>query len=159
MAGWDGYQCLNCGRPLVECFRDGCLGSSPGPAKSGLWFDYATGKWEAPQASVSDLGEGTSNLSSSSRESTPEADPVAQTLGLLPKSTHGPNLIKFLAQKTERTAKIKDITKHIYKSINKSTLAKARRLVRRNVQYLEDRNAPLRIVWDKKTSQAGLIGR
>jgi hypothetical protein len=112
---------------------------------------------EAPQAAVNEPGDVMFNPSPPSRESTPEADPLAQTLDLIPKSTHGSNLIKFLAEKPNRTAKLKDACKHVYKSIAKPTLAKARRLIDRNAKCLEGRNAPLRIVRNSET--VSLIGR
>ena len=114
---------------------------------------------EAPQAPLSDPADGTAKASPPSRESTPQGDPLTQTLALIPLSTHGPNLIKFLAQKTERTARVEHICKHIYKSIDKPTLAKARRLIGRNAECLEKRDAPLRIAWDKKTGEVRLIDR
>jgi len=88
-----------------------------------------------------------------------KTDPLTQTLDLIPLGTHGPNLIKFLFGKPNRTAKVKEICKHIYKAIDKSSLANARRLIGRNVHYLEDRDAPLRIAWDQKISQVRLIDR
>jgi len=105
------------------------------------------------------LGESTPQGKGKPHEVNKKADALTRTLDLIPLSTHGPNLINFLAQKTERTAKVKDICKHIYMSTDKPTLAKARRLIDRNVQYLEERDAPLRIVRDKKTSEVRLIDR
>jgi len=129
------------------------------------------GQPEAPPASVSDpVGRTANHLPPPSREDAPQgkgkppgvnekADALTQTLDLIPLSTHGSNLIKFLAQMTKRTAKVKDLCKHIYKSIDKPTLAKACRLIDRNAEYLEKRDAPLRIVRDKNTREVRLIDR
>jgi hypothetical protein len=87
----------------------------------------------------------------------PEADPLTQTLGMLPRSSLAPNLVKFLAGKPGRTATLKEVCKHIYKTANKGTLAKTRLLVDRNSETLEKRGAPLRLTRDPETNIVSLI--
>jgi hypothetical protein len=87
------------------------------------------------------------------------ADPLAETLALTPRSTHKPYLIKFVAGKTGRTANLKDIYKHIYKSTDKVSLAKARLLIKRTHIFLEGKDAPLRILVDEETARVKLIDR
>jgi hypothetical protein len=113
----------------------------------------------APQASVSDPGERTSNLSPPSREDPPEADPLTETLDLIPKSTLAPNLVSFLHGQPARTAKLRSVCKHIYKAIDKGSLAKARRLIDRTAVIFQVRNAPLRLDRNRDTDMVTLIDR
>ena len=90
---------------------------------------------------------------------TAPADPLSETLDLIPRSTHAINLIKFVAAKSGRTATLKDICKHIYKSTAKPNLAKTRLLIRRTGISLDRKNAPLRIFSDRETRAVELIDR
>ena len=82
---------------------------------------------------------------------------IEETIELIPNATHAPNLIKFLGEK--KSASQRDVSRHIYKSEDKSSLAKSRLLVKRTAQKLEQDNAPLRITHDKKWREIKLIRR
>jgi hypothetical protein len=73
------------------------------------------------------------------------SNPLDQTLDLIPRSTLMSNLIKFLADKPARTAKLRDICTDIYKSKTKTDLRNTGTLIRRTTRILEQRNAPLRL--------------
>jgi hypothetical protein len=84
------------------------------------------------------------------------ANPLTETLDLIPRSTHLPTVIRFLAERTGRRAKLRDISKRVYKAVDKGSLAKTRKLITRNVPLLERRNTPLRLLWDNETKVASL---
>ncbi len=86
-------------------------------------------------------------------------DPLTETLDLIHRSTHGLNLVKWLSEKPGRKAKLKDVCKHIYKSSDKTSLAKTRLLIKRTRPTLERKDTPLRILWTKNPDEIKLIDR
>ncbi|MGP0068625.1 MAG: hypothetical protein ACLQGP_34120 [Isosphaeraceae bacterium] len=80
-----------------------------------------------------------------------------ETLALIPRATHTPNLVRFLLSRETKRANLNEICKHIYKSVDKGTLAKARLLIKRAMATLDYRNAPLRIVRDEKNREIKVI--
>jgi hypothetical protein len=86
-------------------------------------------------------------------------DPLQETLDLIPRSTLGASLVKYLFQRKERSAKLPNASKRIYKSIDKPSLHKMRKVIRETRTALENRDAPLRLTWNKKTRIVMLISR
>jgi hypothetical protein len=87
------------------------------------------------------------------------ADPLDETLELIPRATHGANLIQFLFRQPDRSAKLRDACKRIYKSIDKASLHKMAKVIRETRDALETRNAPLRLERDHKAKVVRLIMR
>jgi hypothetical protein len=79
---------------------------------------------------------------------------LKETLALLQRSPHATNLIEFLVGKS---ATVREICKHLYKSVDKATVSKARQLIRRTTHCLEKREAPLRIAYDKASDRVRLV--
>jgi hypothetical protein len=86
-------------------------------------------------------------------------DPLTETLDLIPRSTHLPLVIEFLAKRKHRSAKLLDISRHVYKAVDKASLAKTRKLITRNIPLLEGRDTPLRLHWNDETKIAKLLNR
>jgi hypothetical protein len=75
----------------------------------------------------------------------PERDVLAETLDLIPRSTHGQCLVRFLANRSSKKATRREISQHIYKAIGKQHLDKLRHVIKRTAEALDDKDAPLRI--------------
>jgi hypothetical protein len=90
---------------------------------------------------------------------TAPSGPLQETLDLIPRSTLGSNLIKFVYMEPDRTAKLKEVSKHIYKLPDKSLHPKARLLIKRTRLSLDRVNAPLRMIWDRSTSSVKIVDR
>jgi hypothetical protein len=87
------------------------------------------------------------------------ADPLTETLDLIPKSFALTALITFLHEQPGRSAKLLDACKKVYRARDKSSAAKTRKLITRNEPILDLRNAPLRLLFDKKTGTVHLLNR
>jgi hypothetical protein len=97
-------------------------------------------------------------LAAAETEASPP-DPLAATLDLIPRSTHGRSLIIYLSEKSGRRSKLIQICEKIYKFKDKASLAKARLLIKRTRLTMERLDAPLRLTMDKKTGIVSLIDR
>ncbi len=111
---------------------------------------------------ASDPGGGTVNSSPPSGENAPEAreeicNPLTQTLELLPRGHVAPKLIRYLDAAPNRTRKLREVSKHIYKDQSKPTLSKTGTLIRRTRKTLEERESPLRIDWDPGKGKITLL--
>ena len=78
---------------------------------------------------------------------------------MIRRSTLLPAVIRFLAERTGRCAKLRDISKRIYNAVDKGSLDKTRKLITRNISLLEQRNTPLRLLWNDQTEVASLRNR
>jgi hypothetical protein len=74
---------------------------------------------------------------------------VKATLDLIPRGNRSPRLIRFLAGKPERKARLKDICKHLYGSIDKKSIENCALLIKRTSLILDDRKSPLRLIKDR----------
>jgi hypothetical protein len=73
---------------------------------------------------------------------------VEATLELIPRAFVVQSMILFLAAQPGRKAKLKDICKHLYKTVNKKTRENTALLIKRASAILDKREAPLRLVRD-----------
>jgi hypothetical protein len=82
---------------------------------------------------------------------------LEETLELIPRSPNTENLTKFLLSCETKRATLNQVCNHIYKSVDKTSLANASRLINRVIYTLESENAPLRIGHDKKYREIRII--
>jgi hypothetical protein len=86
-------------------------------------------------------------------------NPLNETLESIPRATHGLRLIQHLFEQPGRSAKLRDVCKLVYKSIDKGSLHKMAKVIRETRIALEKRDAPLRLAWDSKAKIVSLISR
>jgi hypothetical protein len=116
----------------------------------------------APTAARHSVRRGEENRSrdaATSETKTAPPDPLQETLELIPRAACKSTLIKFVYEKSKRTATAIEVSKRLYKSVDKSSLAKARLLIKRTGLSLERKDAPLRVLWDKGTGKVQIVDR
>jgi hypothetical protein len=85
-----------------------------------------------------------------------ERDLLTETLDLIPNSTHGQRLVRFLANRSSKKATRKEISQHLYKSTDKHSLNKSRHIIKRAAESLDDEDAPLRIIGGQRVDDVVL---